>query len=495
MRISRVDIGIIDLLKMANKFSGPHESAGDSLVKVLGGPFDTNGQSSLFQILDAPPFDPGLHPHAGSGQGGGQFISTGGHPETATAALQQENRLRQGELRQHGNYGLVPGDVGKFKELKAQWAKVNNGLLAHIDRPDGAESQAALAKLESIVKEIHGLHADPGTAEGIGLPGGPRDVTIVGAGPGGLTASINGAAEGLDTLVVEANAIPGGQAKFSSRIENFPGFPVGVPGETLMRNMFDQAQRLGAEATLGTRVTSMTYDADTGLKHLTLSNGEHIDSRTVILAGGVEFRRMSFPGSEGPGVVVGDGKELAKIGAGGRVIVVGGSNGAAQAALGCARLCEHVYVLARSGLGNMSAYQVDALKSNPKVTIIESDSIAKLFRDEHGNPQFVETAKGQRLPCKALGEFVGSVPDTKWVPTTISLGRDGRVKTNSDLETAIPGVFAIGDMRYGAVGRVGVAVGEGQLALRQANIFLDEQRQAAIKAGRIVAAVPPPKRH
>ena len=126
----------------------------------------------------------------------------------------------------------------------------------------GLRSRAAIDKLESIVHEMHGLRADPGGPAGIGLPGGPRDVIIVGAGPGGLAASINGAAEGLDTLVVEANVVAGGQAKFSSRIENFPGFPIGVTGERLTQNMYEQAQRLGAEAKLGIRVTGMTYDAE-----------------------------------------------------------------------------------------------------------------------------------------------------------------------------------------------------------------------------------------
>ena len=375
------------------------------------------------------------------------------------------------------NYGLVPDDVVKFKELKSKWAKVNNALLAHVDEPDGPESLAKIDELESIVKEMHSLRADPGTSGGIGLPGGPRDVTIIGAGPGGLAASINGAAEGLDTLVIEANTVAGGQAKFSSRIENFPGFPIGVTGEHLTQNMYEQAQRLGAETKLGVRVIGMTYDPSTGLKHIELSNGEHIDSRTVIMAGGLEFRRMSFPGSEGPGVIVGDGKALAKEGAGGNVCVIGGSNGAAQAALGCALRCDHVYLLARSPItDSMSDYQVEALHNNSKVTVIESDSIAKLWRDDQGKPQQIETANGKKITVKALGLFVGSVPDTKWVPSDITLAKGGRVHTNQDLETQLPGVYAVGDMRDGAVGRVGVAVGEGQLALRQANMFLEKQR-------------------
>jgi HK97 family phage prohead protease len=393
------------------------------------------------------------------------------------------DRDSMGDSGSASDYGLVPGDAGKFKALKGEWAQVNNDLLAHVDNPDGPESRAALDKLETIVKEIHGLHADPGGPEGIGLPGGPRDVTIVGAGPGGLAASINGAAEGLDTLVVEANVVAGGQAKYSSRIENFPGFPIGVTGERLTKNMFDQAGRLGAESKLGVRVTGMTYDKSTGLKHITLSNGEQFDSRAVILAGGLEFRRLSFPGSDGSGVIVGDGKALARAAAGGPIVVVGGSNGAAQAALGAASNSTHVYLLARSPIvESMSDYQIEALRNNPKVTVIENDQIAKLWRNDHGDPEKVETKSGKTFPAKAIGIFAGSVPETKWLPPEIGRDKTGRLQTNQDLETQLPGVYAIGDMRVGAAGRVGVAVGEGQLALRQANSFLDKQRPKAAGA-------------
>ena len=167
-------------------------------------------------------FDESKHPRvpAGSSEGGQFGEGGGGGSETS-----------DGGSKGRGNYGLVKGDVEKFHALKGQWAQVNNELLAHVDDPDGPEARAKLDQLESIVKQMHGLHADPGGPGGIGLPGGPRDVTIIGAGPGGLSASINGAAEGLDTLVVEAKVVAGGQAKFSSRIENFPGFPVGVTGE------------------------------------------------------------------------------------------------------------------------------------------------------------------------------------------------------------------------------------------------------------------------
>jgi thioredoxin reductase (NADPH) len=188
---------------------------------------------------------------------------------------------------------------------------------------------------------------------------------------------------------------------------------------------------------------------------------------------------MEFPGSEGPGVITGDGKVLTEAGAGGSVCVIGGSNGAAQAALGCALHSNHVYLLARSPVvDSMSDYQISALSSNPKITVIQGDSIAKLIRDEHGNPQMVETVKGQHLPVKALGAFLGSIPETEWVPKSITLAKGGRVPTNSNFETSMPGVYAVGDMRDGAIGRVGVAVGEGQFALREANAFLTKQKNA-----------------
>jgi len=420
------------------------------------------------------PFDEDLHPR----ESGGQFAIKGGPSKPDPAEV-----LARAAMRRAGpnDYGLVPGDVEKFKLLKTKWAQVNSELLEHIDKPDGPESQAKIRELEVVAKQIQGLRADPGTPEGIGLPGGPRDVVVVGAGPGGLAASINGAAEGLDTMVIEANVVAGGQAKYSSRIENFPGFPVGVTGEKLTQSMFEQAKRLGAEAQLGTRVTSMTYDEATGLKHLTLSDGKTITSRAVILAGGVEFRKLTFHGAEGPCVHVGDGKALAKDGAGGHVLVIGGSNGAAQAALGCAKTAKHVYLMARSPIvTSMSDYQVVAVRNHPKITVIEEDSVAKLTRGADGKPQTIETIKGTKLDVDAVGGFIGSVPETKWVPDKVQRDKGGKIHTNKDLMTDLPGVFAVGDMRVGAIGRVGVAVGEGQLALREAHVYLESTKKKKV---------------
>jgi thioredoxin reductase len=455
------------------------------------------------QGVDAREWDESKHPRGESGPGTtpGSFTDSGGGGgggDTAPAVSGDDSK-KDGK----NNYGLVPGDVEKYHALKGEWGKLNNQFLkededgeAPVDNPTGPKAKALLSQMETLCKEMNGLHADPGGPGGIGLPGGPRDVLIVGAGPAGLSAAINGAAEGLDTMLVEASLTPGGQAKFSSRVENLGGYPVGVRGKRLMQNNFAQAQRLGAETKLGIRVTGMTVGAD-GMKHVTLSNGEKIESRTVIIAGGVEFIKLPFDGSEGPGVVIGDPEQMKQAAKGAPVVVIGGSNGGAQAALDAAETAERVYLLSRSPIAdNMSDYVISGVRNNPKITVIENDEIVKLWRDEHGEPQMVETKGGQKLPAKAVGVFVGSVPKTDWVPAEIKRVEEKgpnrnklRVKRpegeeSSNYETVIPGVYVVGDMRAGGAGRIGAAIGDGQFSLRQANAFLEDQKEAAKTAAK-----------
>lgn len=421
-------------------------------------------------------WDESKHPRVPAGSSeGGQFGHGGGGSADEAA-----------EPTSTGNYGLVPGDVEKFHALTNEWAKVNDESIKYQDKADSPEAMVAVAKMEAIVKEIHGLHADPGGPAGIGLPGGPRDVLIIGAGPGGLTAGIHGAAEGLDTMVVESNVVAGGQAKFSSRIENFPGFPLGISGEKLFQGMATQAERLGVETKLGVRATEMTVDKD-GTKHVTLSNGEVIDARTVIIAGGAEFRKLPFKGADGPGVEYESPKKLAALGKGGTVCIIGGSNGAAQAALGCvAGGCDHVVLLSRSEITKgMSAYVVATVRNNPKIEVMQGE-IAELVRDASGNPVEVHTKEGEKFAAKGVGIFAGNVPETKWVPAEVARGEgknNNKLHTNEDLMTSIPGVFAVGDMRDRGAGRIIAAAGEGAIALRQALGVLEKQKAAAgIKA-------------
>jgi thioredoxin reductase len=366
--------------------------------------------------------------------------------------------------------GVVPGDREKFRALKNDWARVNNQLLAYVDTPNSPAAIQKMGELKDIVKEMYTLRADPGGLEGIGLPGGPRDIVVVGAGPGGLAASVMGGTDGLDTLVIDGNTTPGGQSKYSSRIENYPGFPIGVTGEQLSKQMYEQAQRVGAESKLGVRVESLSYNEATGMKTLKLSNGESVEARAVIIAGGVEFRKMDFEGSDSPSVVYADAKTLAKEGAGHDVVVLGGSNGAAQAALGAALTANHVAVLSRSPIEKgMSDYQVSALRNNPKISIFEGTEVHKLICDDHKRAQQLVTNTGKTLDCHVLGVFIGGGPSTKWLPDSVKRSDSGKIHVDANLHTSMPGVFAVGDVRHGGIGRIGAAVGDGQIA--EKNVF------------------------
>lgn len=373
-------------------------------------------------------------------------------------------------------------DSKEFDRLKTEWARTNNDLLMHLDHPESDEAKADNEKLKGIVKDMYKLDADPGGVEGIGKPGGARDLVVVGAGPGGMAAAIMGGTDGLDTLLIEANAEPGGQARYSSRIENYPGFPVGVSGAQLASNMYDQTQRVGADTRLGVRVEGMTYDEQTGLKTLSLSNGEKIDARSVVIAGGLEFRKLDFPGNDANNIFYGDSQKLMEMGAGKPVVVIGGSNGAAQAALGAARTASDVYVISRSNIDKeMSDYQVQALKSNDKIHIIERDEIASVEKDSNNTPTAVDTKGGKSVPCAAVGIFAGSAPNMAWMPDSVARA-DGKITVNGDMETSMPGVFAAGDLSHGGIGRVGAAVGAGQIAERGVFQYFNRVKASAAKA-------------
>lgn len=380
--------------------------------------------------------------------------------------------------------GVIPGHKERFLELKAQYDEINHELLKYVDTPEDPKALALMNALKENMKEQVTLKCDPGGLEGIGLPGGTRDVVIIGAGPGGMQAATMAKSDGLDTLLVDANDVPGGQSRYSSRVENLAGFPIGVSGNRLASNMYDQVQRVGADTKLGVKVTSLEYNPETGIKTLTLSNGDKVAARSVIIAGGVQFNQMTFEGANSSSVLYGDGKRLAEMGIDQPVVVVGGSNGAAQAALGAAHNSSSVTVLSRSPLEKaMSASQVSALRNNPKIRVIEGDEIAKLELNSNGSVKTLVTRKGESIPTHAVGVFIGSKPNTSWLPSSVKLSGD-KIQTDADLQTTLPGVYAVGDIRTGSIGRIVTAMGDGALAARNVWTYFNDLREKEKKGGK-----------
>lgn len=409
--------------------------------------------------------------------GGGDFVprsgeSGGPHPLTpeersAIAVEAWVTRHAQGER------ATPKGDAAAvFHELGVEYAHTNHRLFTVMDNPSDPRYHEALEDLKRIVRETNRLDIDTGGLEEIGKPGGPRDVVVIGAGPAGMQAAILAGTDGLDTLLLDKSDRPGGQPKTSSRIENLLGFPAGITGNELATKAYDQAQRVGADARLGVTVTAMTVDPQTGMKTLTLSTGETILTRTVIIAGGLELRKTNpdgtplFEGSDNPHVNYGDGDRLLLDAAGRDAVVLGGSNAAAQGAIGAARTAKHVTVIARSGIGEMSHTPKLGVEHHPdqKISIITDDPVTRLITDHQGRPVEVELRSGRHVPAGAIAVYFGGAPSSDWLPKMIERARNGKVVTDKDMRTAIPGVFAAGDIRDDSIPRISAAMGEGARA-------------------------------
>lgn len=363
-----------------------------------------------------------------------------------------------------------PGE--QFAALKGQWATLDQQLLPYAGHPDNPAAKAIIDQQIKTVNEMHALNIDQGNAEGIGKPGGPRDVVVVGAGPAGEQAAIYGGAEGLDTLMVDQSQQAGGQIGLTSRTENVLGFPAGETGAQLAQDGLTQAQRLGAETKLGVGVTGMSYDPQTGLKTLTMSDGSTVDARSVVIAGGVQFNTMDFPGADSKGVIYGNSAAIKENG--GPAVFVGGGNSAGQAAVDVANNGQQVTMLVRGDEGSlgksMSSYLTDQLENNPNVTVRYNSEIASAAKADDGSLQSVTLKDGTEIPANNVGVFIGSSPQTDWAGVArddhgyIETGKAGR----GSLETSIPGVYAAGDVRSDSMHRVIGAAGEGGNALADA---------------------------
>lgn len=395
--------------------------------------------------------------------------------------LHPHDRLGHFSRTFRAHFPPVQLDNMGMRELQQRWASLDRALLPYAGRPRHPEARRIIHEQMRVTRAVHHLNIDRGDAKGIGQPGGPRDVVVVGAGPAGLSAAIYGATEGLDTLLVDANAEPGGQAGMSSRIENVLGFPSGISGGEFAKMGYEQAQRVGAETKMGVRVEKLEFDPRTGMKKLELSNGDEITARAVVIAGGVKFRKLEFPGADCEDVVYGDSRQLKKRERGKGIVIVGGANSAGQAAVDAASKAKHVTILIRHGdiSDQMSAYLVDQLKSDPKVSIVQGE-VASAQKDGEGRMRSVTLKDGSVIGCGALGLFIGSAPAAEWAQARrddhgfLVTGRDG----GDLLETSIPGVYAAGDVRAGSIHRVITAAADGAAAVSQTHGYLARLAQA-----------------
>ena len=319
------------------------------------------------------------------------------------------------------------------------------------------------------------------------------DLAIVGAGPAGLTAAVYGASEGLRTLVVEAQAV-GGQAGTSSMIRNYPGFPRGLSGGELAFRTFEQTLLFGAEFVFTQRATGLAARGDDLV--VTLADGDEGVARAVVVAAGVDYRRLGIPALErltGVGVFYGAAGVEAPAMAGEDVCVVGGANSAGQAALHLARFAGRVTLLVRgeSLAAGMSDYLVTQLAATPNVEVRLRTRVV----DGRGDARLealvleeVTTGQREEVAAAAVFALIGAEPRTDWLRDVVRLDERGYLLTGRDVppgawplqraplpfETSLPGVFAAGDARHGSVKRVAGAVGEGSVAIGAVHQYLAE---------------------
>ncbi|MGC2111780.1 MAG: FAD-dependent oxidoreductase [Candidatus Korobacteraceae bacterium] len=316
------------------------------------------------------------------------------------------------------------------------------------------------------------------------------DLAIVGGGPGGLAAAVYGASEGLKTVMIDREA-PGGQAGLSSKIENYLGFPAGLSGGDLARRAVMQAQRFGVEIIAPQEVVELR--AEGPYRILKLANGSEISCHAALIATGVQWRRLEVPGMDrlqGAGIYYGGGTQEAISCKGEIVYVVGGANSAGQAALYFAQYADKVVMLVRgeSLAATMSRYLIDQIEKTPNIQLWAHAEVVEVHGDTHLEEISVlcsDTDKVERVPANSVFIYIGALPRTDWLNKTVARDDRGFVLAGPDmlkdgkrppswnldrdpflLESSLPGVFVVGDVRHGSIKRVASAVGEGAIAVQ-----------------------------
>jgi len=325
-----------------------------------------------------------------------------------------------------------------------------------------------------------------------------HDLVIVGAGPAWLSAAVYSASEGLDVLVLETHA-PGGQAGSSSKIENYLGFPTGVSGQELATRAYTQAQKFGAHLLIATSATRLVCDRKPYA--IEIDQGARVLARTVIIATGAEYRRLALKNLaqfEGVGVYYGATFVEAQVCGGEEVIVVGGGNSAGQAAVFLAQTARRVHILIRSGglAASMSRYLIQRIEETPAIVLRPHTEITALEGGDHLERvrwRDNQTGYSETHAIRHVFAMTGAVPNTRWLQGCVALDAHGFIKTGAELspedlaaarwplsraphllETSLPGVFAVGDVRGGNMKRVASAVGEGSIAVAFVHQVLHE---------------------
>jgi thioredoxin reductase (NADPH) len=318
------------------------------------------------------------------------------------------------------------------------------------------------------------------------------DLIVVGGGPSGLATSVYAASEGLAVLVVDCRSF-GGQAGASARIENYLGFPTGISGMALMGRAFSQAQKFGVEVAIPDE--AVTLECGEGRCRLVLATGERVQARSIVIATGARYRRLAvdrLEEFEGTSVHYWASPLEADLAAGQQVVLVGGGNSAGQATVFLAGRAAHVTLVARRPLdATMSRYLIDRIESLANVDVVVGCEISRLD-GSRGELEAItirdrQSGADERRPARLLFSFIGAEPNTDWLRGSgIALDKSGFVMTGEEvgqdrlpLETSLPGVFAVGDVRTCSVKRVAASVGDGAQVVAAVHKYLAADRAAS----------------
>jgi len=410
------------------------------------------------------------------------ILETGAGGPVIVGRAENGDVLRlQGFLRRNGHpYQRLDPETDADAKVLIERFHVDPGQLPIVLCPDGQllrnPSEVELGRCIRLVRPI-----DPKRV---------YDVAVVGAGPAGLAAAVYAGSEGLSVLVLDCRAF-GGQAGASARIENYLGFPTGITGMALMARAYNQAQKFGVEMAIPDEVSAIDAEDDVVSQRivLRLANNEHVRARSLVIASGARYRRLSIPNLEafeGASVHYWGSPLEAKLCAKQEVALVGAGNSAGQAVVYLANQATKIWLLVRGDdlAAGMSRYLVDRIRGLPNVEVLTRTSVTGL----EGHDGLLEAirwrrgASGEevRRPIQHLFLFIGAEPNTDWLSGSgVALDAKGFVLTGADttnklrpLETSREGVFAIGDVRSGSVKRVAAAVGEGAQVVATLHAYL-----------------------